>query len=148
LAVRDWQGVTIIMRRLALDRKPQWGYILRMDITDGKLQVVVELPEFIKQAARCLSDSQRTEFIDYIAKHPEKGDIIQGTGGARKIRWASDNNKGKSSGVRVVYFFFNRENPILLFTLYPKNERDNLSQSEKNVLHGIIKQIVKQFREQ
>lgn len=119
-----------------------------MDITDGKLQVVVELPEFIKQATRCIPDTQRVEFINYIAKHPEKGDVIQGTGGARKIRWASRSSTGKSGGVRVVYFFYNKENPILLFTMYAKNERDNLSKSEKNVLHGIIKQIVKQFREQ
>ena len=119
-----------------------------MDISDGKLQVVIELPEFIKQAAHCMTDAVRTEFIDYIAKHPEKGDIIPGTGGARKIRWACDNNKGKSGGVRVVYFFFNREHPILLFTTYPKSQRDNLSKSEQNVLHGLIKKIIKQFKEQ
>ncbi len=65
------------------------------------LQVVVETPEFIKQAARCMDKISWNGFIDYIAENPEAGDIIVGTGGARKIRWTGDSNKGKRGGVRV-----------------------------------------------
>ena len=49
---------------------------------------VLETTPFIRAAADCLSDEERQAFIDYIARNPEAGDLIQGTGGARKVRWA------------------------------------------------------------
>ncbi|WP_307190498.1 type II toxin-antitoxin system RelE/ParE family toxin [Bathymodiolus platifrons methanotrophic gill symbiont] len=51
---------------------------------------------------------------------------MQATGGIRKFRWATG-NKGKSGGVRVIYYFHNKSIPLFLLTVFGKNEKDNLS---------------------
>ncbi len=110
------------------------------------MQVVVETPEFLKQAEKCIDDNSKNNFIDYIAKHSSAGEIITGTGGARKIRWSAK-NKGKKSGVRIIYYYHNRTLPIFLFTMYGKNMKANLSHAEKNVLKLIIDKIVKTYED-
>ena len=60
------------------------------------LQTVVETPEFIKQAVACMDEVSKQEFISFIAQYPLTGDLISGTGGARKIRWFSKNNRNYS----------------------------------------------------
>src|SRR3990167_20093 len=111
------------------------------------LQVVVEMPEFIRKAGGCMDDETRINFINYIAANPEAGKIMAGTGGARKIRWASDDHSGKSGGVRVVYYHHNSSIPIFLFTVYPKNEKDNLAKADRNALKLIIKQLIKTYED-
>lgn len=58
---------------------------------------------------------------------------MQGTGGIRKFRWATG-NRGKSAGVRVIYYFHNKSKPLFLLTLFGKNEKANLSKAECNEL--------------
>lgn len=111
------------------------------------MQVVVEAPEYIKQAQLCMDDSNQKEFIDYIAENPLKGDVISGTGGARKIRWASDPNYGKSGGARIIYYYHNQSIPIFLFTVYAKNKKTNITQNERNILKTIISKIVEIYEE-
>ena len=112
---------------------------------DSLLQVVVEMPEFIRKAGDCMDEKSRNEFIHYIAANPKAGAIMTGTGGARKIRWSGDSNAGKRGGVRVVYYHHDSSIPIFLFTVYPKNEKDNLSMADRNVLKSIIKQLIKTY---
>lgn len=109
------------------------------------LQTVVETPEFIKQAKECMNDDVRTQFIDFMAKNPLSGDVIPGTGGARKIRWQSDSESGKRGGVRIIYYYHNEEMPIYLFTAYKKNQRENITSDEKKMLYQVIKLIVKAY---
>jgi len=109
------------------------------------LQTVVELPEYVRQSVRCMDNKSNKEFIDFIAKSPLAGEIISGTGGARKIRWFGINNKGKSGGVRIIYYYCNREIPIFLFTVYSKNKKANLTKLERNELKIILKEIVKSY---
>lgn len=110
------------------------------------LLTVIELPEFIKQALKCMSEENREEFISYIAANPLEGDLIQSTGGARKIRWATNSGRGKSGGARVIYYFYDTDLPIFLFTAYGKNQKANLSMNEKNALKKIIKLIVQEYK--
>lgn len=112
-----------------------------------KLQVVVETAEYVKQAESCMDKKSRDEFINHIAQNPKEGDLIPGTGGARKIRWTADSNQGKSGGARVIYYYHNQNMPIFLFTAYGKNQKENISESEKNILKTIIKSIVKVYGE-
>lgn len=121
------------------------GLALFMEIK--KLQVVIETPEYIKQAKLCMDDTHQKAFIDYIAANPLKGDVISGTGGARKIRWASDLNSGKSGGARVIYYYHNQSMPIFLFTIYAKNKKENITQNERNILKTIISKIVESYEE-
>ncbi len=89
----------------------------------------------------------KMEFISFIAANPLAGELIPGTGGARKIRWASDAHQGKRGGVRVIYYFHNQTMPIFLFTLYAKNQKSNLTMAEQNELQTIIKLLVKTYGE-
>lgn len=112
---------------------------------ENTLQTVVETPEFIKQAKDCMDDKTRESFIDFIAKNPLEGDLIQGTGGARKIRWQVEEHKGKRGGARVIYYFHDQDMPIFLFTAYKKNQKEDLTASEKIALRKIIKLIASAY---
>ena len=68
------------------------------------LLTVAELPEYLRAATRLLADADRRAIVDHLAAHPTAGDLIEGTGGVRKLRWARD-GRGKSGGVRVIYYF-------------------------------------------
>ncbi len=72
------------------------------------MQTVVETPVFMRRAAKLLSEAEHAALIVCLATHPEAGDEIVGTGGVRKIRFAA-RSKGKSGGVRVIYYFHDRE---------------------------------------
>mgnify|MGYP000252808875 CR=1 FL=1 len=100
------------------------------------MQTIVELPEYMQRASRLLSEAEKKGIINHLASHPQSGAIMQGTGGIRKFRWASG-NKGKSGGVRVIYYYHNKLIPLFLLTVFGKNEKDNLSKSERNELAKI-----------
>ena len=76
--------------------------------------------------------------INYLATHPKAGIVMEGTGGVRKLRW-SRGNQGKSGGVRVIYYFHNESMPLYLLTLFAKNDRSNLSKSQRNELSDLTR---------
>jgi hypothetical protein len=88
-----------------------------------------------------MSETERQDFITFIAGHPDNGVIMVGTGGVRKSRWGVG-SRGKSGGVRVVYYYHNRTMPLFLLTVFAKNERDNLSQRDKNTLKRLVTELV------
>jgi hypothetical protein len=69
--------------------------------------------------------------VFFLALHPQSGDEIPGTGGVRKVRFAA-RGKGKSGGVRVIYYFYDKENPLYAIFLYGKNEQANLTPKQKH----------------
>ncbi|MDQ7004860.1 MAG: type II toxin-antitoxin system RelE/ParE family toxin [Ghiorsea sp.] len=69
---------------------------------------------------------------------------MQGTGGIRKLRW-SGQGKGKSGGVRIIYYFHNELMPIFLLTLFGKGERANLSKSERNDLAKFTSLLIQRY---
>jgi len=85
---------------------------------------VVETSVFTRRAEKLLSIDEHEELISYLAFHPESGDEIPATGGVRKVRFAAK-GKGKSGGVRVIYYFYDEENPLYALFLYAKNEQTN-----------------------
>jgi hypothetical protein len=98
----------------------------------------VELPEFIK----CwhdlgLSEDDLLELELYLCKNPEKGDVIQGTGGLRKIRWKI-RDKGKSGGVRALYIDFASYRKLYLITVYTKSEKENITDEDKKQIKHMI----------
>ena len=92
----------------------------------GKLKTIVETSEFIRKTSDLAPREIVDEFINYIAEFPEKGDVIQGTGGARKVRWNISRQGGKSGGMRVIYYYGSSSMPIYLFTAYGKSQRANI----------------------
>lgn len=108
------------------------------------LITVVELPEFIKRAAKLLTKGERDELLYYLSSNPKSGSLLQGTGGIRKVRWASK-SKGKSGGARIIYFFYNETIPLFLLTIFSKNEKINLTKSERNELAKLVKELIKSY---
>ena len=108
---------------------------------------LVELPEYIKRAEKLLTKNERDELLFYLSVNPKAGTLIQETGGIRKLRWASK-GKGKSGGSRVIYFFHNESIPIFLLTIFGKNEKLNLSKTERNDLGRMVLELVKSYRKE
>jgi hypothetical protein len=106
---------------------------------------IVETPVFIRQAASCMSDAERMAAIDMVASDPECGDLIQGTGGIRKVRFAIG-AKGKSGGVRIMYFFKGPQIPIFMLTVFAKSSKANLTPKQRNALAKVAKAIADEYR--
>jgi hypothetical protein len=91
-----------------------------------RLITVVETSVFSRRAAKLLTKEEHKEVIDYLAANPLEGDEIQGTGGVRKVRFAA-RGKGKSGGVRVIYYYLDDVMPLFALLIYGKDEQDDLS---------------------
>ncbi len=106
-------------------------------------QTVVETPEFIKRAhAIGMSNEDRLDVIDQLATNPEAG--ISLGGGLRKVRVARQGS-GKSGGYRVLHFYRSSDMPLFLLTVFAKNEKTNISPSEKNDLIKLCDLIAKTY---
>jgi hypothetical protein len=101
---------------------------------------VCETTVFSRKAEKLWTREEYDEFIDYIAQNPEAGDVIEGTGGARKVRWARG-GMGKRGGTRVITYFYDETLPVFLFALFAKNERSDIGPDDKRELSIVISQI-------
>ncbi|MBS0274860.1 MAG: type II toxin-antitoxin system RelE/ParE family toxin [Proteobacteria bacterium] len=107
------------------------------------MHTVIETPSFQKAAAKAgLGPADIDEIVTQIAKAPRSGDLIQGSGGCRKVRVAG-RGKGKSGGYRLITFYHSGDHPVFLLTVYSKGEMGNLSDAQVNVLRNIVKAIVR-----
>ena len=85
----------------------------------------IEAPLFSKYVHDYLSDEEYADFLLYLAGNPDSGDIVQGSGGIRKVRWQRKGH-GKSSGVRIMYFVRTAVGEIWLLLIYAKSATDNI----------------------
>lgn len=99
--------------------------------------IFIETPVFTKRLSGLLDDTSYAEFQALLAHNPNAGDVIEGTGGIRKIRVASS-GRGKRGGSRVIYYHFTAAAQIALLMIYPKSEKDDLTPTECKVLKQII----------
>ena len=104
----------------------------------------MELPEFTRRAKRILTNEEIDALL-YLSANPNGGNLIEGTGGIRKLRWASK-GKGKSGGSRIIYFFYNETIPPFLLTIFSRNEKENLSKSERNELGRLTRKLVSNYK--
>lgn len=102
------------------------------------LITVAETPEYVRCAERLLPAADRMDVVAYLAANPRAGDLMQGTGGVRKLRWGR-RGRGKSGGVRVIYYFHSEAMPLYLLTVFGKNERADLSKAERNDLARLVR---------
>ena len=105
------------------------------------MQTVAELAEFTRTADKLLSPVELQDLIRYLASYPKAGDLMEGTGGVRKLRWRRGDH-GKSGGVRVIYYFYDEHMPLYLLTLFAKGDRANLSKAERNELADLTSALV------
>lgn len=91
-----------------------------------------------------LGDNDLRALENYLLDDPKSGDVIEGTSGARKLRFQLRDNQGKSGGGRVIYVdIFEKEKLYFLFA-YPKNEQENLTAEQKKSIKKIIEEIKKE----
>ncbi len=99
--------------------------------------VFIETSIFTKLLASYLSDDDYRGLQSYLLQKPDAGDIVRGSGGVRKVRWAPA-GKGKSGGVRAIYYWKKSDHEIWMLTLYSKSERAAIS-------GHILKQIAEEI---
>lgn len=101
----------------------------------------VELPAFERYRQDYFDDQVFRDFQNLLLENPEAGDVIEGTGGLRKIRFVdAKRGKGKRGGLRVIYYWWSVGKQFWLFTIYNKDEKDDLTPSQKKYLKELIKQ--------
>lgn len=100
----------------------------------------VELPPFSREIDGLLTAEEFRMFQNELIAEPQKGDILKGTGGARKVRMKYG-AKGKSGGARVIYYFASADDRIWLLAAYPKSRKETLSDSEKVTLKALVEKI-------
>jgi mRNA-degrading endonuclease RelE of RelBE toxin-antitoxin system len=87
--------------------------------------VFIETSIFTKLITKYLADDEYLGLQNFLLKYPEAGQLIRGTGGVRKLRWAVP-GKGKRGGLRVIYYWQVRQDEIWLLTVYGKSERETI----------------------
>lgn len=98
--------------------------------------IFIETPVFTEELKKYLSDDNYSEFQNYLVENPNAGDPIVVTGGLRKVRWASG-GKGKSGGVRVIYYHVTNASQIRLLLIYKKGKQDNLTEAQKVIIRKL-----------
>ena len=92
-----------------------------------------------------MSGDEVERIVDRLARSPDAGEVIPGTGGARKVRFAG-RGKGKSGGYRVITLYSGGALPVFLLTVFGKGERADLSKAERNALARLTKVLVDSYR--
>jgi len=100
----------------------------------------VETALFTKRVYELLTDDEYAALQNTLIEHPDAGDIIQGTGGMRKIR-VGTGNKGKSGWARVIYYWMTADYKIYLMAIYAKKQQTDLSPRQKQLLYAALKEM-------
>ena len=109
------------------------------------MHTVVETPSFIAAAKSAgMTDEVRAEVVSALAGNPRLGDLMEGTGGFRKLRFARP-GQGKSGGFRVITYFYTEGMPAFLITVFGKNQKANLSKQERNGLAKLSAILVESY---
>ena len=106
----------------------------------------VHLQHFEKSwKALGLSDEELRALENIILGKPDIGELIQGTGGLRKTR-ASIDNRGKSSGIRVLYTDFEFYKKTYFLFAYPKNELETITDKQKKMFRNMINELLNELK--
>ena len=99
----------------------------------------IEAPAFTRNLSKYLDDDEYRTLQAELAANPELGDVMPGTGGFRKMRWAdARRGKGRRGGLRIIYYHFQSDCQIWLMTAYDKDEASDLTVKEKKALRTAI----------
>jgi hypothetical protein len=110
------------------------------------MHAVIETHSFRRAAnAAGVTETERVAIVDLVSADPLAGDLMEGTGGARKLRFAAK-GKGKSGGYRIITFFAAQDVPVFLLDIFAKGEKVNLSKAERNELKEILSNLADEWR--
>lgn len=111
--------------------------------------VFIEAPVFSSLLRDYLDDEAYRRLQETLMAHPEAGELMPGTGGFRKLRWEDRRRgKGKRGGLRVIYYYLVSDHQIWLFTIYDKDEIEDMTPGEKRALKQAIKTELQQRQRQ
>lgn len=99
--------------------------------------IIIETSVFTRVIKKLMSDDEYKDLQEALVNRPDMGAIIQGTGGLRKVRWKLE-GKGKSGGVRAIYYWMTEDEQIYMLYVYPKSEQEDLTPDQKKALKTII----------
>jgi hypothetical protein len=100
----------------------------------------IETPTFTRMVKALLSDDEYAKMQTDLVEDPESGDLIKGGGGIRNLRYTL-RGRGKSGGVRVIYYWVKSMSVIYLLVVYPKSKKDNLTDKETAILREFVKKL-------
>ena len=110
------------------------------------MHTVIETPMYLRHVRENgLDDAEEEDIVSLVAADPTAGDLMVGTGGARKLRVAG-RGKGKSGGYRVIHYFAAKDVPVFLLALFGKGRPTNLTQAQRNDLAAMLPQISEAYR--
>lgn len=102
--------------------------------------------KFMQEAQKALSPEALQDLIDELSLFPEKGVVVVGTGGIRKMRWRTGKgDRGKSGGVRVFYYYEKNVLIVLLISLFRKADKSNIDASEKKELRKRLPELLRRY---
>ena len=101
--------------------------------------VVIETLVFTRQVQALLSDEEHRALQTELANRPNAGSVIVGSGGLRKLRWATK-GKGKRGGSRVIYYWAVSQEQILLLLIYSKSEQEDLTRDQLKTLKRVVEE--------
>jgi mRNA-degrading endonuclease RelE of RelBE toxin-antitoxin system len=104
--------------------------------------LVVETPVFTRRVLKLLTDDDYRLLQHEVVARPDVGNIIRGSCGLRKVRWAAT-GRGKRGGIRVIYYWAVDREIILMLLIYGKNEQDDLTAEQLRVLKGLVEEEFK-----
>lgn len=93
--------------------------------------------DFISESKRVFSDAEYERLEETLKEHPDLGKLIKGGGGIRKIRWKTEES-GTRGGVRVIYYWADLRDQILMLMVYSKKEKADLKPQEIRYLRSIV----------
>lgn len=99
--------------------------------------IFIEAPPFERVRQDYLDDDEYRLLQMALMANPAAGDLLRGSGGIRKIRWAAA-GRGKRGGLRVIYYWVGRRNHVLLLTMYRKSEISDLTPAQVSALRALL----------
>lgn len=100
----------------------------------------IETPTFTRMVTSLLTDDEYQGMQNELVENPERGDLIKGGGGIRKLRYAVQ-GRGKSGGVRSIYYWVKDRHQIYMLVVYPKSKKDDLTDKETATLREFVKEL-------
>ena len=107
--------------------------------------VFVEQPVFTRLLLELVDDDAYRKFQNELAANPEKGPVVQGSGGLRKVRLALP-GRGKSGGARVLYLWFPRQHTICFYLIYTKGELEDIPPAQMKAIKHEVQRIKAAFQ--